>query len=132
YFRWATPEKDTRIIGPGLAWWTRGQGTYEGDRGWRILWGFTGGGVERGRRYAVFFGRQLHRGPVSPKAQPRWEARRARIEARAVQRQERQAARRELVERRQAARTRKQQERRGVVQAQHTKARRVPQGAGGS
>src|SRR5690606_17478326 len=124
YFRWSTPEQDTRIIGPGLGWWTRGKGIREGDHGWRMLWGFAGGGVEQGRRYAVFFGRKFDRGPQSAAAQARWEARQARRDARGTQRRARAEQRWTAVKERQEARDRANAERR-AQRVEEQEARRL-------
>lgn len=124
YFRWSTPEQDTRIIGPGLGWWTRGKGIREGDHGWRMLWGFAGGGVEQGRRYAVFFGRKFDRGPQSAAAQARWEARQARRDARETQRRARAEQRWTAVKERQEARDRANAERR-AQRVEEQEARRL-------
>lgn len=63
YLRIAGPRIDTKIIGPGLGWWTRGRGATEGDFHWRALLGIFGGGVEAGRRYVSLFGGRIDRGP---------------------------------------------------------------------
>ncbi len=62
FLRWATPERDTKIIGPGLGWWTRGRGPFEGDLHWRALFGIFGGGHEGDQRYIALFGRKIPRG----------------------------------------------------------------------
>ena len=117
YFRWATPEKDTRVVGPGLGWWTKGKGVYEGDRSWRILFGAFGAGWEGGRRYVTVFGVKVDRGPApGPATQPRQklkplpEKRTSRRAARA----ERRAARAELRRGRRTARARLRAERRAA------------------
>jgi hypothetical protein len=91
FTRWATPERDTKIIGPGLGWWTRGRGAFEGDRSWRMLFGLFGGGVQAGRKYAVVFGAKIQRG-AAPAAKPK-TARQLRREARRAMRAERRATR---------------------------------------
>ncbi len=63
YLRSASHRGDTRVIGPGLGWWTRGRGATEGDFHWRALLGLFGGGVEAGRRYVSIFGGRIDRGP---------------------------------------------------------------------
>ncbi|MEX1365142.1 MAG: hypothetical protein AB1Z98_18580, partial [Nannocystaceae bacterium] len=62
FTRWATPERDTKVIGPGLGWWTRGRGINEGDLHWRALFGLFGGGREGGQRYTAILGRKIPRG----------------------------------------------------------------------
>jgi len=64
YLRWATPSLDTKVVGPGLGWWSRGTGVREGDRSWRALFGLFGAGIEGGRRYVALFGRKIDRGPA--------------------------------------------------------------------
>jgi len=63
FLRAAGPRSDTRVIGPGLGWWTRGRGSTAGDFHWRALLGIIGGGVEAGRRYVSLFGGRIDRGP---------------------------------------------------------------------
>lgn len=63
YTRAAGRRLDTHVIGPGLAWWTRGRGATEGDFHWRVLLGLFGAGVENGRRYVSIFGGRIDRGP---------------------------------------------------------------------
>ncbi len=62
FARWATPERDTKIIGPGLGWWTNGRGPNEGDLHWRALFGLFGGGHVDGQRYIALFGAKIPRG----------------------------------------------------------------------
>ena len=98
YTRWKTPEKDTKVIGPGLGWWTRGSAEDPNARSWRGLFGIFGGGVEKGRKYMSIFGAKIDRGPapVEPtKAEKRRQAREERREAKRVQRQTRRTARRQ-------------------------------------
>jgi hypothetical protein len=92
FTRWATPERDTKVIGPGLGWWSKGRGVNEGDRGWRILFGLFGAGVEAGRKYSVVFGARINRG-AAPPAKPK-TARQLRRESRRAKRADRQRARR--------------------------------------
>lgn len=63
FLRVAGPRIDTKVIGPGLGWWTRGRGAHEGDFHWRALLGIFGGGVEAGRKYVSLFGGRIDRGP---------------------------------------------------------------------
>jgi hypothetical protein len=94
YTRVITGRGDTKVIGPGLGWWTKGHGSREGDRGWRILFGLFGGGIEEGRRYATVFGARVDRGPTSGSVRGNAKAKRqARIEQRRVAKLERQAKR---------------------------------------
>ena len=92
YTRWATPENDTKVIGPGLGWWSRGSGPREGDQGWRMLFGLFGAGVTEGRKYSVVFGAKLDRGPAPP-PKPK-SAREKKREDRRSSRKQRQASRR--------------------------------------
>jgi hypothetical protein len=92
FTRWASQRRDTKVIGPGLGWWSRGRGEREGDRGWRILFGLFGGGVEAGQRYAVVFGARIRRG-AAPAAKPK-TARQLRRETRRSQRAAKATARR--------------------------------------
>jgi hypothetical protein len=85
YLRWATRTRDTKIIGPGLYWWTRGRGADEGDRHWRALFGLFGGGEQDGQRYLSLFGARIPRGAAvrvegspSTRRQERHQARQAR------------------------------------------------------
>ena len=63
YLRLAGPRVDTKVIGPGLGWWTRGRGATQGDFHWRAVLGLVGAGVEAGRRYVSIFGGRIDRGP---------------------------------------------------------------------
>ena len=63
YMRIAGRRGDTKMIGPGLGWWTRGRGATAGDFHWRALLGLFGGGVEAGRKYVSIFGGRIDRGP---------------------------------------------------------------------
>lgn len=99
FLRVAGRRGDTRIIGPGLGWWTEGRGSKLGDFHWRVLLGLFGGGTEAGRRYATVFGARVDRGPAGPRMpSTKRAARRAEREARKAARVEarsaRQAARR--------------------------------------
>ncbi|MBX7084083.1 MAG: hypothetical protein K1X88_33045, partial [Nannocystaceae bacterium] len=73
FTRAAGRRADVRVVGPGLAWWTRGRGATEGDFHWRVLLGLFGGGVEAGRRYVSIFGGRIDRGPgvAPPERKPR-------------------------------------------------------------
>ncbi|MEM9461208.1 MAG: hypothetical protein AAGF11_44000 [Myxococcota bacterium] len=111
FTRWATPERDIKVIGPGLGWWVKGRGATEGDRHWRALFGLFGGGVEAGQRYISVFGARIPRGaavrtdPASdpatdPASDPATDAsadgstsRRARRQWRRAQRRTRRATR---------------------------------------
>ncbi len=94
YTRVATGRGDTKVIGPGLGWWTKGLGPREGDRHWRALFGLFGGGVEDGRRYAAIFGAKVDRGPAKAKVRGGAKAKRqARAETRRAAKIERQAKR---------------------------------------
>lgn len=94
YLRWATPERDTKIIGPGLAWWTKGRGIDEGDLHWRVLLGAFGGGREDGQRYVSLFGARIRRGPVVGRTPSTGSAvRKAERQARRAERTARRAAR---------------------------------------
>ena len=96
YTRWAGKSADTKVIGPGLGWWSKGRGPNEGNRGWRILFGAFGAGVENGRRYTAVFGAHIDRGPAKPpsKAAKRRQARReARIARRKASKEMRAHAR---------------------------------------
>ena len=76
-------ERDLKVIGPGLGWWTKGKGATEGDLHWRALFGAFGGGREGDRRYRAVFGRKVDAGavvrtpatttpaPTQPKAEPK-------------------------------------------------------------
>ena len=91
FTRWATENRDTKVIGPGLAWWQKGRGEYEGEKSWRILFGLFGGGVANGRKYAAVFGRRIDRGPAPPpkpktKRQKRRDAKKAARRSRREQR----------------------------------------------
>ena len=57
-------ERDTRVIGPGLGWWTRDPA--EQALHWRAVFGLFGGGRAEGRRYISIFGARIDRGPVAP------------------------------------------------------------------
>jgi hypothetical protein len=70
FLRWATPERDTKIVGPGLGWWTRGRGPDEGDLHWRVLFGLLGGGRQDGQRYLSFFGARIPRGAAVVRVDP--------------------------------------------------------------
>jgi hypothetical protein len=71
FARHATPSRDTKVIGPGLAWWIRGQGKDEGDLHWRALFGIFGGGREKDVRYVALFGAKIPvRGGRERRAQP--------------------------------------------------------------
>lgn len=87
YTRWATSLKDTKVIGPGLGWWTRGRGPNAGEFAWRALFGAFGAGREDGRRYISIFGAKIDRGPANASAQ-------TRRRLRALDRQARRASRR--------------------------------------
>ena len=91
YTRFAGPTGDTRIVGPLLAWWTRGRGSHEGDLHVRVLFGLFGGGVEDGVRYTSVFGARIRHDRAA--SQARTKARRARREARRARRAERRARR---------------------------------------
>jgi hypothetical protein len=54
-----TATRNLHVIGPGLAWWTKGKGPKQGDRSWRALLGLFGGGIENGQRYAAIFGAKV-------------------------------------------------------------------------
>lgn len=62
YARWADKDKDTKIVGPFLGWWSKGKGEFEGDRHWRALFGVFGAGVENGRKYRAILGRKIDAG----------------------------------------------------------------------
>ncbi len=97
FTRWKTPERDTKVIGPGLGWWTRGSETDPAARGWRVLFGAFGAGVENGRKYMSVFGGRIDRGPAPAQpteGQARRDARRDRRSAKREARAQRQAARR--------------------------------------
>jgi hypothetical protein len=110
FFRWKTPEADTKVIGPGLGWWTKGTGAREGELHWRALFGVFGGGRAEGRKYISIFGARIDRGPapgaetgprqklepLPPKKAARLERRAQRLEARTdrrAARSDRRAAR---------------------------------------
>jgi hypothetical protein len=96
FTRWATDERDTKVIGPGLGWWSKGRGVNEGDRAWRILFGLFGGGVQAGRKYAVVFGARINRGAARPRAKPRAKPKTAgqlRRESRRATREQRRQTR---------------------------------------
>lgn len=98
FTRWVE-DNDTKVIGPGLAWWQKGRGEAEGNRSWRILFGAFGAGVEEGRRYTAIFGRRIDRGPAKPptkaalRRQERRAARKAARQAKAELRRTARAAR---------------------------------------
>ncbi len=93
YTRWATPERDIKVIGPGLGWWTKGRGATEGDLHWRGLFGLFGGGQEAGQRYSAIFGVRIPRGPVAVEGgvEGSTSRRARRNQRRAMRRAERQA-----------------------------------------
>ncbi|MCA9653550.1 MAG: hypothetical protein H6712_02125 [Myxococcales bacterium] len=96
FTRWATPERDTKIIGPGLGWWTKGRGATEGDLHWRALFGLFGAGVEAGTRYIAILGRKIPRGAavrVDPKGSSGAKGSTSRRERRRERRALRQAKR---------------------------------------
>ncbi|MCX4244665.1 hypothetical protein [Paraliomyxa miuraensis] len=100
FTRWATPERDIKVLGPGLGWWTKGRGATEGDLHWRALFGLFGGGREHGMRYVSFFGTRRVTGPAKVRA-PRGRkadpssgpAPKAKREARRAERRARRQAR---------------------------------------
>ncbi|MEM6292768.1 MAG: hypothetical protein AAGA54_15955 [Myxococcota bacterium] len=103
FTRWKTPERDTKVIGPGLGWWSRGSLEDPTRRSWRVLFGAFGGGVENGRKYTSILGARIDKGPAPAtptKAQARRDARRARRAAKA------QARKAEAIARRQRRRAR--------------------------
>ncbi len=108
FTRWKTPSKDTSVIGPGLAWWTRGDDEDPNARGWRALFGAFGAGTSQGRRYISLFGTRIDRGPApaTDETTPKASTARAR----------RRTARRERRARRQASRTARRQARRRSTQ----------------
>jgi hypothetical protein len=79
-------DRDTRIIGPGLGWWTRDPA--EDALHWRALFGLFGGGHAQGQRYISIFGARINRGPVPTGAEPGAPQGR---QARALRRAERRA-----------------------------------------
>jgi hypothetical protein len=83
-------DRDTRIIGPGLGWWTRDPA--EDALHWRALFGLFGGGHAEGRRYFSIFGARIDRGPMPAGAEP--QARMGRT-SRVLRRAERRAQRAE-------------------------------------
>ena len=93
FTRWKTPERDTKVIGPGLGWWTRGSAEDPGAHGWRALFGAFGAGVQNGRKYAAVFGAKIDRGPA-PSQPTQAQARAQRREAKRAARAEKQTARR--------------------------------------
>jgi len=96
FTRWKTPERDTKVVGPGLGWWTRGSAEDPSAHGWRALFGAFGAGVKNGRKYMAVFGAKIDRGPAPAKptkAQARREQRRARREAKADAKQLERTAR---------------------------------------
>jgi len=96
YFRFANRKRDTKVVGPGLGWWTRGRGPNEGDLHWRVLFGLFGGGHEKGQRYLSFFGGRIPRGPVAgPSPAPAEQAARDDKRAKRAKRAERRAQRTE-------------------------------------
>lgn len=68
YARRKTADKTLNVVGPGLAWWGKGEGVREGDRWWRALLGLFGGGTEGGQRYVALFGAKIPRGRAKAKA----------------------------------------------------------------
>jgi hypothetical protein len=68
FTRRATKARDTRVIGPGLAWWTVHKDEDEAedgvppDRHWRVLLGLVGGGREAGQRYVSLLGVKIRIG----------------------------------------------------------------------
>ena len=106
YTRWATRKGDTKVVGPGLGWWTRGRGPNEGDLHWRGLFGLFGGGHEDGERYVSFFGARIPRGPVrtDPSATPKGgPAPKAARQAKRAERRAKRADRRAMAARRRGA-----------------------------
>lgn len=91
YLRLANRKRDTKIIGPGLGWWTKGRGAAEGDLHWRVLFGLFGGGHENGQRYLSFFGARVPRGAAAVRVEGSATSRR---EQRKIRRQARRAERR--------------------------------------
>ena len=91
FTRWAGAERDTKVIGPGLGWWWKGRGPErEGERGWRMLFGLFGAGVENGRKYSVVFGARVDRG-AAPPPKPK-TARQIRRETRRATKQQRKSS----------------------------------------
>ncbi|MEM7158398.1 MAG: hypothetical protein AAF799_36505 [Myxococcota bacterium] len=93
FFRWRTPERDTKVIGPGLGWWTKGRGATEGDLHWRALFGLFGGGRAGGQRYISLFGRAIPRGPVAVKVDGKAKGSTSRRDRRRMRRASRKARR---------------------------------------
>ena len=98
FTRWKTPERDTKVIGPGLGWWTKGSSEDPSAHGWRALFGAFGAGVKNGRKYTAVFGAKIDRGPAPTqptKSQARRARRQQRREAKKATQQAQRAARRE-------------------------------------
>ena len=94
FTRWKTPERDTKVVGPGLGWWFNGTAEDPKARGWRALFGAFGGGVANGRKYTSVFGAKIDRGPA-PTEPTKAERRREKRDAKKAARAEKQAKRRE-------------------------------------
>lgn len=91
YFGRETVQSKTRVIGPGLGWWTRDneQSRFGPGLHWRVLLGLFGGGNQAGERYFSILGAKikLEPKPLRESAQDKRNARRearqqARIEKR--------------------------------------------------
>lgn len=123
YTRWATPERDLKVIGPGLGWWIKGKGPLEGDKHWRALFGLFGGGIEGGQRYFALFGAKLGGAAQGPKGKGSVGGSTSRREQRALRRAARKAARAARRSERRLERTAQQMKRatrraaRGTAQA---------------
>lgn len=94
FTRWKTPQRDTKVIGPGLGWWFNGDDEDPTARGWRGLFGAFGAGVANGRKYTSIFGAKIDRGPA-PTEPTRAQRRREKRDAKKAARAEKQAKRRE-------------------------------------
>lgn len=118
YTRRKTNKRTLNVVGPGLAWWWKGHGETEGDRGWNALLGIFGGGTKGGQRYMSLFGAKIPLGARSAEAKARVEARaarrKARAEARSLRRQARAAKRTKRQMAREAARDARARARRSL------------------
>jgi hypothetical protein len=117
FFRARNERRDVKVVGPGLAWWTRGVGAQEGNRSWFALFGLVGGGVENGRRYASVFGARIDRGPAPSATQstPAGAAPTSRRALRRVERAAKRAAKRDARAERKATRQVRRTGRRAIA-----------------
>jgi hypothetical protein len=51
--------KNTHVVGPGLAWWTKSTDDAPDALDWKAIFGLFGGGHEMGERYMTLFGARI-------------------------------------------------------------------------